>query len=87
MKSKIQEFKENMRSVFNQNRWDASLFCNGNDCIGFVLNEKDEDGENYFTHIDEYSTENELREFLKIRVKDIKSIHYWIGGEEIIITK
>lgn len=86
MKSKIQEFKENMRSVFNQNRWDATLFCNGNDYVGFVLKEKDEDGENYFTHIDECSTEKELREFLKIQVKDIKSIHYWIGGEEIIIS-
>lgn len=86
MKSAIQKFKENMRSVFNQNRWDAKLFCNGNDYIGYTLREKNEDGENYFTHIDECSTEEELREFLKIQVKNIKSIHYWIGGEEIIIS-
>ena len=81
-KSNIQRKKEEIRQSLKLNKYKASSICTGNDYIGFELFEKDENDENYFQHIDESSTAEEVKEFLKIPVSKIKAIYSWFTGIE-----
>lgn len=81
MKSNIQKMKEVLKAQLKDAEYKLFAPCS-NDYIGFELNEKDEDGEYYFDHIDAFSTKEEIIEFLKTPVSKIRKIVEWYAGYE-----